>query len=860
MKQAKTTAAFALGLLAALGAYARAQTTLCAVVKLEILQKATFEREAFDAHLAVANSLPATPLTNFKVQIFFTDPNGNNAGSLFFVKTSTLTNINAVDGTGVIQSSTTADIHWLIIPSSGAGGSFPSGIQYSVTATITAQSGSSAQNITTFPALITVNPQPLLKLEYALPYEVFGQEPLITQIEPIVPYPLAVRATNIGYGTAGDFQIQSAQPVILDNKQGLAVDFTIIGTQVDGVTIPNTLLIPFGDVASQQVVQAGWVMTSSLSGRFISFTSTFTHAASLGGQLTSLIQSVTTYTLLSTVLVDLPGRDTIPDYLVNETTERLSMQGMLDSGVQPPAQDILESDQPSPLPVTEIPGALSGTLSGANATLTLQFTSAVGPNVWVHSYAAFTYGNTVTVTSARRGDGKPLNPANVWISKHFNKNTLLYMYWLNILDLTSSTNTYIVQFEPSQLVTPPGTVTNLSAATGASGGEAALAWTAPGESGNTGYLFGGRYFLEAEIDSTTVFSPADAQVTITTNASPGDAQAFDMTGLIGNATNYFHLWTQNGGGGMSGLSNGATAYALPNPPQDLGIADVSSTSVFASTWTLGNNSLPVDYQLFVSTAAGGVVLSSSPFFDSFTSTYTFTGLPSDMALQFFGYALNPDTLAAGPPGFLGSTVTFAAPPSPSAFTGISSFSVTAHWSANGNQPDTRYQAELSTSSSHEPLYVGSLLAATTSAALTGLSPCAGYYGQVRALGRNGAYSAYADLGPVTAGSASSTPCGIQSWYVIASTGLDAYGVLSVRTNGVLVFASTTTATSTLQYLSHGSATYWVTEDSSDSVLRTVNISTTTAYGDMFLLDSNDHAWEISIDGDGVLRTTAAEGP
>jgi hypothetical protein len=96
MKRAKTTSALVLtALTAALSA--RAQTgPLCAVVTLQIPQQATFEREAFTANLAVSNSL-TIPLTSFKVQIFVTDSNGNAAGSLFFVKTSTLTNVNAVN-------------------------------------------------------------------------------------------------------------------------------------------------------------------------------------------------------------------------------------------------------------------------------------------------------------------------------------------------------------------------------------------------------------------------------------------------------------------------------------------------------------------------------------------------------------------------------------------------------------------------------------------------------------------------------------------------------------------------------------------------------------------------------------------
>ena len=60
-----------------------------------------------------------------------------------------------------------------------------------------------------------------------------------------------------------------------------------------------------------------WDMMTTLSGRFIDFTASYTHADELGGQLTSLIDTINTHTLVQDVLVDLPGRDGIRDYLAS---------------------------------------------------------------------------------------------------------------------------------------------------------------------------------------------------------------------------------------------------------------------------------------------------------------------------------------------------------------------------------------------------------------------------------------------------------------------------------------------------------------------------------------------------------------
>ncbi|MBI2789133.1 MAG: fibronectin type III domain-containing protein, partial [Elusimicrobia bacterium] len=662
-------AILALGLAAPV---ASALTTFCAEVKLEILQEATLEREAFDASLKVNNNLPDSPLTDLRVNVFVKDEQGNPADDVFFIKIATLTNTNAIDGSGVVQSSTTAEIRWLIIPSTGAGGMLPGGKRYSVKATINGTSAGAAQSVTTFDDFITVYPQPSLKLEYVLPYEVFGDEPLTTGIEPIEPFPLGVRVTNIGYGTAKNFKIESAQPKIIDNKQALPVDFKLLGTVVRGTTIPDTLLVPFGDVAAGGVGQASWIMTTSLSGRFIEFTSTFTHAAELGGQLTSLIQSVTTYTLLRDVLVDLPGRDVTPDFLVNASLDRGAMQAMLDAGEQPNAELILESDQPTPLAVIEVPSTLSGTLGGSNASLTMTFAQGVSSNIWVHSSVPFNKTPGLVLQSARASDGRTLGAKNVWISKHFRKDDLTVHYRLNILDLTTGASTYSVNFDPTALDAAPGAVTDLVAATAAEGGTVNLTWSAPGEDGYTGHILGGRYMIENKIDLSTPFAPAFAQVNFATSTDPGDAESYALGGLVGNATTYLSLWTQDTGGGISEISNGATAYALPYPPRDLVLTAVSSVSAHAA-WQAGNNALPIEYQVFAATAAGSVAASSSPYQDSFEREFTFAGLAPSTTYTVFGVARNTETLVMSPVATLGQFMTAPAEgdsTAPGAVTGL----------------------------------------------------------------------------------------------------------------------------------------------------------------------------------------------
>ncbi len=637
---------------------------VCAIVKLQISQKATLEREAFNADLDISNNIPNQPLTNLKVQIFINDANGNPADNLFFVAVSSLSGTNAVDGTGVIQSSSSANISWLIIPSTGAGGTLPQGLNYSVSAMMSSVSNGTPQTLNTFPATITVLPQPALDLEYAIPFEVFGEEPLLLPniVTPIIPFPLAVRVLNVGYGPANNFQIQSAQPEIVDNKQGLAVSFNLLGTNVGGITAPNSLLVNFGNIPPGGAAQASWIMSASLSGQFISFTSTFTHAAALGGQLTSLIQNISNYTLLSQVQVDVPIMDPSPDFLVNTNFDRQSMGALLDSGVQPPANLILESDYQTPIQVTEVPGSISGILGGSSASLNFSFTEAVSSGVWVHSYAPFPYGNSQdgaspAIASAIRSDGKKINPQNVWVSKHFIKSSLKYIFWLNVLDFTSSAATYVINFSSANLDLPPGAVNNLSAQTDATeGGAISLGWTAPGDDGFVGNMLGASYFIESSLSSTTAFAPGAAQIHFATNTIANSTQSYLLSGLVGNATNYLVLWTQDPGGNMSALSNEATAYTLPNPPNSLVISSRTNNALSVN-WAIGDNSLPIAYQVLAATAPFGLAVSSSPFLDSFHSSFTFTGLLPGTTYFILGLAENPLTGVSSPLIVLGSTET-----------------------------------------------------------------------------------------------------------------------------------------------------------------------------------------------------------
>jgi len=114
---------------------------------------------------------------------------------------------------------------------------------------------------------IFVRPMPELALDYFLPRNVHANDPFTDEIEPPEPFTLGVRVQNFGDGPARDVAIDSAQPEIVENDQGLAIDFEILGGQVNDQPASPSLSLEFGDIPANGASVGRWEMIASLSGR-----------------------------------------------------------------------------------------------------------------------------------------------------------------------------------------------------------------------------------------------------------------------------------------------------------------------------------------------------------------------------------------------------------------------------------------------------------------------------------------------------------------------------------------------------------------------------------------------------------------
>ncbi len=512
---------------------AEAQESLCAKVKLEIRQEATLERQAFDAHMRINNGLSHITLENIRVDVSFTDEEGNtvlatndpnNSAAVFFIRLDTMQNINNVDGTGTVNPSTSADIHWLIIPAAGAANGLETGTRYYVGARLTYAAGG-AQNVTDVaPDHIYVKPLPELTLDYFIPADVYGDDTFTPEIEPPRPFSLGVRAVNNGKSAARKMKIDSAQPRIVDNERGLLVGFVIEGCEVNGQAAAKSLLADFGDIKPNGSGVARWIMSCSLSGRFTAFSATFSHADELGGDLTSLVRAVNTHLLVRDVIVDLPGRDSLRDFLARDGgIPRVYESDGTDSGVTD--QSVL-----STLQLLDQSGSLIR--YRLSAPPTAGFLSVKLPDP---------FGGQKAIREVVRSDGKLIRADNAWLSKTRASDHQTWLYELNLFD-ANTTGSYtlifgaagevaqppVLQFVPDrtglegrqlsflvEAIDPNGTIPSLSASplpagaryTDGRDGKAAFDWT-------PGIGQAGRYVIVFRASDGTLEAARTATITI----------------------------------------------------------------------------------------------------------------------------------------------------------------------------------------------------------------------------------------------------------------------------------------------------------------------------------------------------------
>ncbi len=343
-------------------------------VKIQLSQELTLEREAFEASTQLSNKLDSD-LRNISVSINIENESGINSNDKFFIQPPTLSNINSINGDGIINSLSTSSINWIIIPKTDSGGIAESGQNYTVQLNINGNVNGAPFTANSEQVKITVKPQPKLNLTYYLPKEIVANQ----------PFHLAVKVNNSGYGWARNLKIDSAQPEIMENNASLFLDFAI----------SSSLLVDFGDIAPGEEKIKYWTLESSVPGKFSNFSASFTHSEILGGEATSLITGVNTELLDRELYIngmDVPylkdsNKDNKPDSIIDLASNReFTLEDANISSIKPDA-----------------------------ANLTQNVLISKPQNQWVNIEVPDIFNGDRAIKSIYRSDGAVINPRNYWI-------------------------------------------------------------------------------------------------------------------------------------------------------------------------------------------------------------------------------------------------------------------------------------------------------------------------------------------------------------------------------------------------------------------------------------------------------------
>ncbi|MDJ0660362.1 MAG: Ig-like domain-containing protein, partial [Crocosphaera sp.] len=411
---------------------------ICAQVRLQTTQDAVMTRSAFLGILDIDNG-NEIPLENLSVTLDIRDAFGNPVNGLFAIADPTLSNLNAVDGTGILTPDTTGTAQWTIVPTANAAPETPT--VYSIGGSLNYTEDGTVITVPLLGTPVTVLPQAELYVDYFHQREVFSDDPFTDEIEPSIPFVLGVMVRNEGYGAANNFQITSAQPKIIENEKGLLIDFDIIATELGINPVNPSLSINFEDIEAGETTVANWLFKSSLQGKFIEYDATFEHINDLGLAELSLIEAVNIHELTHKVRVDHPEDDQLPDFLVND---------IADDNFYP---DTLYFSDGNTAPVNVLTTATT-TVDGQTITVT-----ATVDQGWTYFRLDDPTNGELKITQVLRDDGTALRSDNFWTSDRTfpESGRPIYEDILHLLDYHDSSGeiTYTLTTTQLEINEPP---------------------------------------------------------------------------------------------------------------------------------------------------------------------------------------------------------------------------------------------------------------------------------------------------------------------------------------------------------------------------------------------------------------------
>lgn len=417
-----------------------ASASVCADVEMKFDQTAVLTRQAFEGKLTIGNEMD-TEIKDICVNLEVADEDGKVATSHEMQM-----NIEDTDGfTGSITEGLALDAHSngvikvKYIPTKYAAPEDPKKYVFSGTVSYYDTSTDLVVTRDIVPVVMTVNPSPILELNYFMQRDVMGDDPLTKNIvEPSKDAEFTLLINNKGYGDAKNLQLSTNAPEITVNEKGIDWKFWMTGASLNGETATMPLgassIVDFGSIPAHGSAYAQWYFRSSLLGHFTTYDTSVTHLSSYGNPDLSLIDKVSIHELTRSIQPDMSNEKDVA-FLVNDIAD--------------------SEDVPDAIYFTD--GNVESVSKVGNANIVMSSPEIVTLSI-TPSASGWNYGNITDPTGGRlqlakitRKDGTVIPLRNFWQTDRTLRDGKepLYENLIHFVDECGSENgvTYILEFE-----------------------------------------------------------------------------------------------------------------------------------------------------------------------------------------------------------------------------------------------------------------------------------------------------------------------------------------------------------------------------------------------------------------------------
>lgn len=419
---------------------------VCSSITLKFTQTMVMTRQAFRGTLTIQNGNEEVAMTNIKLNVRVRDDQGNLVGEReFAVQPESMTGFDGIldlSSGWSLPGGHTGETTILFIPSKYAAPVEPRVFSFGGVLSYTDPFNGLEVSRELTPIDMTVTPSPLLDLHYFMQRDIMGDDPLTPdRIEPSEEAEFALLINNKGFGDANNLRMITQQPEIIDNSKGLAIDFSIMGSSLNGqrssMSIGKKVPTEFGDLKALSTAYAQWWLKSSLMGHFKSYDIKATQVSSYGREDLSLLDNVEIHELIHGLTLE-NGEGISRAFLTNDIPDGDNLPDMIwlsDSA------ETLEVAQASAMSIT----------ANDEKTECIVNVSATEPG-WVYGSAPIPWNGKTKITSVvRLSDGKQLPIDNFWITyvKLLNSTAPKYEDCLHCaVNIASSSETYRLTLEP----------------------------------------------------------------------------------------------------------------------------------------------------------------------------------------------------------------------------------------------------------------------------------------------------------------------------------------------------------------------------------------------------------------------------